>query len=131
MKVVLVHGVFDLLHAGHLEHLKQARKFGDWLIVSVVPDKHLIKGPAIYSEMERVRLLKALRCVNQVELCDGPGPEGIIERIKPDVYVRGSDYTDKRMPESELLERLGIPVGYTKSVPPRTSEVIARVMDRR
>jgi D-beta-D-heptose 7-phosphate kinase/D-beta-D-heptose 1-phosphate adenosyltransferase len=127
VKVVLVHGVFDLLHAGHLEHLKQARKFGDWLIVSVVPDKHLSKGPAIYREMERVRLLKALRCVNQVELCDGPGPENIIQRVLPNIYVRGDDYIGKRMPESALLEKLGIAVGYTKSVPPRTSEVIERI----
>ena len=130
MKVVLCHGVFDLLHVGHLEHLKQARKFGDWLIVSVVPDKHLSKGQAIYSEMERVRLLKALRCVNQVELCDGPGPENIIQRIQPNVYVRGDDYIGKRMPESDLLEKLCIPVRCTKSVPPRTSEVIERIRCR-
>jgi cytidyltransferase-like protein len=130
MKVVLCHGVFDLLHVGHLEHLKQARKFGNWLIVSVVPDKHLSKGPTIYSETERIALLKALSCVNQVVLGIGPGPEDVIRRYNPEVYVRGEDYIGKHMPESDLLEKLGIPVRYTKSIPPRTSEIIERIRCR-
>ena len=127
MKVVLAHGVFDLLHAGHLEHLKQAKAMGDWLLVSVVPDKYATKGKPIYGEKERVKLLKALRCVDQVVLCGVPGPELVIARYEPDLYVRGSDYRGKRMPESKVLENLGIPVRYTRSVPPRTSEVIERI----
>ena len=126
MKVVLVHGVFDLLHAGHLEHLEQAAKMG-YLVVSVVPDKYATKRKPIYDEKARVRLLRSLRCVDQVELCRGRGPEWLIRKIEPDIYVRGSDYRGKEMPESALLRRLGIKVRYTKSVPPRTTEVIARI----
>lgn len=127
MKVVLCHGCWDLLHVGHVNHLKRARAFGDYLVVSVVPDKYVEKRLPIYDEKARMRLLKELRCVDQVLLCHAPGPELLIRKLQPDVYVRGEDYKGKRMPEQNMLEELGIPVRYTKSTPPRTSEVIERV----
>ena len=128
MKVVLCHGVFDLLHVGHLEHLEQAKSMGDYLVVSVVPDKYITKRTPIYGEKARVKLLKALHCVNQVVLCAAPGPEKIIRQFEPDLYVRGSDYRGKTMPESALLEELGIHVRYTRSLPlPRTSDIIKAV----
>ena len=130
MKVVLCHGVFDLFHVGHLVHLKQAKEMGDHLVVSVVSDRFCAKGKPIYGEVERMQLVWALRCVSDVVLCDAPGPERIIEFVKPDIYVRGSDYEGKEMPESDLLRRLGIPVQYTRSVPPRTGDIIARVRSR-
>ena len=127
VKVVLAHGVFDLLHAGHLEHLKQAKAMGDYLIVSVVDDKYASKGKPIYSQKERLALLWSLRCVDHAMLCGAPGPEKVIREWEPDLYVRGSDYRGKTMPESALLARLGIPVRYTRSVPPRTGEIISRI----
>ena len=128
MKVVLCHGVFDLFHVGHLEHLKQAREMGDHLLVSVVADRFCSKGKPIYDENERLQLLWSLRCVSDVVLCSAPGPEKIIEDVKPDIYVRGTDYEGKEMPESELLRRMGIQILYTKSIPPRTGDIIARVL---
>lgn len=128
MKTVLAHGVFDLLHWGHTEHLRKAKLFGDYLIVSVVADKFLSKGKTIYSQDERLDLLHALREVDEVILCNAPGPEAIINDIRPSVYVRGADYIGKDMPESALLKRLGIPIRYTTSCPPRTSEIITRVL---
>ena len=128
MKVVLVHGVFDLLHVGHLTHLERAKAMGDYLVVSVVPDKYATKRKPIYDEKARTRLLKALRCVDQAMLCNAPGPESLIRRLHPDVYVRGSDYRGKTMPESALLRELGIPVRYTADLKlPRTSEIITRI----
>ena len=126
MKVVLVHGVWDLLHVGHLAHLEQAAKMG-YLVVSVVPDRYATKRKPIYDERARVRLLRALRCVNHVMLCDGPGPEKLIRRLEPNIYVRGPDYRRKEMPESALLRRLRIPVRYTKEFQDRTSKVLARI----
>ena len=128
MKTVLCHGVFDLLHWGHAEHLRKAALFGDYLVVSVVADKFLSKGKAIYPQDERLDLLHALRTVDEVILCNAPGPEQIIQDVRPAVYVRGADYVGKVMPESALLKRLGIPVRYTTSCPPRTSEIITRVL---
>ena len=127
MKVVLAHGVWDLLHVGHLAHLEQAAQMG-YLVVSVVPDKYATKRKPVYDEKARVRLLRALRCVDQVELCDGPGPEKLIRKLEPDIYVRGADYRRKEMPESALLRRLGIKVRYTKaSNGPRTTGIIERI----
>jgi rfaE bifunctional protein nucleotidyltransferase chain/domain len=130
MKIVLVHGVFDLLHVGHLAHLEEARKYGDRLVVSVVLDAFITKSLPIYPEHDRIRLLRSLRCVDRVIQCEAPGPEAIIERLCPDIYVRGADYLGKEMPESSLLNRLGIPICYTHSIPPRTSEVIERIRCR-
>ena len=129
MKTVLCHGVFDLLHFGHIEHLRHAKLFGSYLVVSVVADKFLSKRQAIYPQDERLDLLRALRCVDEAILCNAPGPENIIEHIRPDVYVRGSDYAGKEMPEGALLKRLGIQTKYTESCPPRTSEIIDRVLE--
>jgi rfaE bifunctional protein nucleotidyltransferase chain/domain len=127
MKIVLCHGVFDLLHLGHIRHLEAAKAFGDRLVVSVVPDKYITKRMPLYNEAERVAMLKALRCVSKAILCDGPGPEKLIERVAPDIYVRGGDYAGKRMPEEALLEQFGIPVVCTESFPHRTSEIIERI----
>ena len=130
MRVVLAHGVFDLMHVGHLNHLLDARAFGDYLVVSVVPDKYATKRTPIYSEAARIRLLESLRCVDRALLCDAPGPELVIERIRPDVYVRGDDYRGRRMPESELLERLGIPVLYTQAPSDSTGRLIELIRER-
>lgn len=128
MKTILCHGVFDLLHVGHIEHLRKAKLLGDYLVVSVVADEFLSKRRAIYSQDERLNLLRELRCVDEVVLCNAPGPEQIINNLRPAVYVRGADYVDKEMPEGDLLKRLGIQTSYTMSCPPRTSEIIERVL---
>lgn len=112
---------------GHVEHLKQARGFGDRLVVSVVADEHVSKNRLVCGQVERMALLSAVRYVDEVILCDAPGPEKVIENLRPDVYVRGSDYVGKRMPESGILEELRIPVRHTVSIPLRTTEIIERV----
>lgn len=94
----------------------------------MVADKFLSKGKAIYTQDERLDLLHALRVVDEVILCNAPGPEAIINELRPAVYVRGADYVGKEMPEGALLKRLGIPIRYTTSCPPRTSEIITRVL---
>lgn len=129
MKTVLCHGVFDLLHFGHLEHLRNAKLFGNHLVVSVVADRFLSKRQPIYPQDERMHLLRALRFVDDVVLCNAPGPQNIIDAIRPHVYVRGSDYIGKEMPESAILKRLSIPTKYTDSCSPRTSEIIARILE--
>lgn len=126
MRVVLCHGVFDLLHAGHLHHLKQASKLGR-LVVSVVSDEYLLHKRPIYPHAHRVALLKELRCVSEVRLCQAVGPHLILRKLLPDIYARGPDYRGKTMPESALLNELGIRVHYTSEGPMRTSKAIAKV----
>lgn len=127
MKVVLAHGVFDLLHPGHVEHLRQAREFGDALVVSVVPDKFVKKQRLVYTEAQRLGMVQALRWVSIALLCNAPGPEDLILGVRPSVYVRGSEYVDRSKPEYVLLESLGIPVAFTKPIPLHTSELIEQI----
>ena len=92
--VVLAHGCFDLLHAGHIDHLLEAKKLGDWLVVSVTPDEWVRKGAwrPHYTAQERAQHLRSLAFVDQVVIGDGPTAANVIERIKPDLYVKGIDY---------------------------------------
>ena len=126
-RVVLVHGVWDLLHPGHIEHLRQASLLGDELVVSVVPDKFCTKRKPVYSNAERLMLLQAVRCVTYAHLCGGPGPESIIKWLKPSVYVRSLDYLGVETPELVLLEELRIPLAFTRPLPIHTSDIIARI----
>lgn len=126
-RLVLCHGVFDLLHPGHVEHLREARELGDTLLVSVVPDAFLTKRRPIHNEENRLAMLRALRYVDHAVLCGGPGPEMVIQTFRPQVYVRGNDYIGKEMPESKLLKELGIEIVCTKSDYPRTTELIERI----
>lgn len=130
MKTVLCHGVFDLLHYGHIHHFQEAREFGDRLVISVVADEFLTKTkrPMINDEAERMGHLLAIRFVDDVILCQAPGPEKIIAELKPDVYVRGVDYVGRTMPESALLAELGIEIRYTPSSFPRTTDRIEQIV---
>lgn len=117
MKVVLAHGCFDILHYGHLRHLKKAKSLGDYLVVSVTAAKYVDKGKGrpVFSDRQRVEMLRALRFVDQVVLSNAPTPEKVIKRWQPHVYVKGSDYKG-RLPEKELVESLGGRVVFTNEV---------------
>lgn len=129
MKVVLCHGVFDLIHRGHISHFQEAREHGDRLVVSVVADKHVYKPHRmmVNDQDTRQALVAAVRYVDEVVLCDAPTPELVIERLKPDVYVMGPDKVGKIMPEEKILKQLGIPIRYSVLSFPRTTEIIERI----
>ncbi len=130
MITVLCHGVFDLLHVGHLEHLRQAKAMGNVLWVSVVPDKYVQKRMPINDEIARITMLLAVRYVDGAFLCGSHGPEELIRRLKPSIYARGSEYQDQRKPEQDLLDELKIPTRFTESVPQHTIDVIATILER-
>ena len=93
-KVTLCHGVFDLLHIGHIRHFEQARKFGDVLAVTTTPDQFVNKGfgrPA-FNERLRAEALAALSCVDYVAINQWPTAVETIRLLRPDYYVKGSDY---------------------------------------
>jgi rfaE bifunctional protein nucleotidyltransferase chain/domain len=91
---VLAHGVFDVLHLGHIRHLQEARKQGDRLVVSVTPDEHVNKGVKrpVFTAAERVEALKALDCVDDAFVNTSADATTAIASIKPGVYVKGIDY---------------------------------------
>lgn len=95
-KVVHCHGVFDLLHVGHLRYFEEARAMGDVLVVTLTTDKHVNKGPhrPAFTEQLRAEVLAALECVDFVAINPTPTAVEAIRLIKPDVYVKGPDYQD-------------------------------------
>ena len=99
-KVVHCHGVFDMLHIGHIRHFEHARKMGDVLVVTVTPDVYVNKGPhrPVFGESLRAEAIAALDCTDYVAINKWPTSEETIALIRPDFYVKGSDY---RNPEAD------------------------------
>jgi rfaE bifunctional protein nucleotidyltransferase chain/domain len=119
--IVLAPGCFDFFHVGHLHHLKQARKLGDVLIISLTPDCYVGKGPdrPVYSQDQRAELLAALEPVDYVWINQWPHQGEIVRQIKPDVFVVGKEYrlndTDKitNVEEQSAVEVTGARVAFT------------------
>ncbi|MBI3333814.1 MAG: adenylyltransferase/cytidyltransferase family protein [Candidatus Omnitrophica bacterium] len=95
-RIVLCHGVFDLLHPGHILHLKKAREQGDLLVVTVTPDQFVRKGPGrpVFNQRLRLETLAALQDIDYTALNEWPTSVETISLLKPHVYVKGSDYSD-------------------------------------
>ncbi|PYR03692.1 MAG: cytidyltransferase [Acidobacteria bacterium] len=94
--VVQCHGVFDLLHIGHIRHFQQAKKSGEMLIVTVTPDRHVNKGPhrPVFTELLRAEAIAALDGVDYVAINKWPTAVEAIQLLRPDVYAKGSDYAN-------------------------------------
>jgi len=97
LKIGLAHGVFDLLHFGHIKHLQAAKNNCDILIVSITSAKFVKKGPdrPYYSDQERLNFLSALEFVDYVYLSKEDTGKKIIEDLKPNVYFKGNEYEIK------------------------------------
>ena len=97
LKLVVTHGCFDILHAGHVSYLRQAREQGDVLLVGLNADVSIkdLKGPnrPINIEQDRAQILAALRCVDAVTLFPEVRATNLLKAAQPDVYVKGGDYT--------------------------------------
>jgi rfaE bifunctional protein nucleotidyltransferase chain/domain len=136
--VVLCHGVFDLLHMGHVRHFEAARREGDVLMVTVTADRHVNKGPGrpIFPEHMRAEMLAALGCIDFVAINDQPTAEGPLRLIKPNVYVKGSDYENPEEDvtggiarEREAVEEHGGRLTFTKDITFSSSALINRYLD--
>jgi rfaE bifunctional protein nucleotidyltransferase chain/domain len=123
--LVFTNGVFDILHRGHASYLAQARALGASLVVGVNSDasvKMLGKGDdrPINSEADRQALLAALESVDMVVLFAEQTPESLIDKIRPDIYVKGGDYEIDTLAETRLVKTWGgkaiaIPFLYERS----------------
>ncbi len=120
--IVLCHGVFDLVHPGHILHFEQAKAMGDVLVVSVTAARFVRKGPGrpYFDDNLRMKFLEAIGCIDYVLLSECYTVDDIVESVEPDIYVKGSEYADeeadltgKMREERELVERHGGRVGYT------------------
>jgi len=123
--LVFTNGVFDILHRGHASYLAQARALGASLVVGVNSDasvKMLGKGDdrPINAEADRQALLAALECVDMAVLFTEQTPVNLIEKIRPDIYVKGGDYEIDTLAETHLVKSWGgkavaIPFLYERS----------------
>lgn len=106
-QVVFTNGCFDLLHVGHLRYLEEARSLGDCLIVAVNSDESVrtIKGPLrpLISESNRIELVSSLHCVDYTVLFDTPDPLTLIERLQPDVLVKGADWPLEKIVGADVV----------------------------
>jgi rfaE bifunctional protein nucleotidyltransferase chain/domain/rfaE bifunctional protein kinase chain/domain len=109
--VVATGGCFDLLHAGHVATLEAARRLGDCLVVCLNSDDSVrrLKGPhrPLVPAADRARVLRALGAVDAVTVFTEDTPLAVLDRIRPDIWVKGGDYTASALPETELLAGWG------------------------
>ncbi len=94
--VILCHGVFDLLHYGHIKHFESAKKVGDFLLVSLTSDEFIKKGPGrpIFNTEVRAKMIGSLSIVDAVIISKSESAEQMINLVKPDIYFKGPDYKD-------------------------------------
>jgi D-beta-D-heptose 7-phosphate kinase/D-beta-D-heptose 1-phosphate adenosyltransferase len=119
--LVAAGGCFDLLHTGHVRLLRRARDLGDALVVLINSDESVrqIKGdgrPVVPAE-DRARVLAALGCVDGVAVFDETSPAAALERVRPDIWVKGGDYTGVELPEADVVQRHGGEVVLLPTVP--------------
>jgi D-beta-D-heptose 7-phosphate kinase/D-beta-D-heptose 1-phosphate adenosyltransferase len=131
-RVVLTNGCFDILHRGHVTYLSRAKALGDVLIVGVNTDEGVrrLKGPdrPVNSLDDRVGVLSGLSSVDHVIAFDEDTPEALVRAIKPDVFVKGGDYTVAMLPEARAVEEAGGTVLILPYVQDRsTSGLIERI----
>jgi rfaE bifunctional protein nucleotidyltransferase chain/domain len=109
--VALANGVFDLLHVGHVRYLEGAKDLADVLVVAINSDRsakeHKGDGRPVVSQDERAELVAALGCTDYVVVFDGRDVVPIIRALRPDVHVKGTDYTAETVPERDEVRSYG------------------------
>ncbi len=110
-RIVFTNGCFDILHAGHVRYLNEAKKLGDCLIVGLNSDESVrkLKGPSrpINNEEDRAEVLSALSAVDYVVVFSDATAEGLVTELQPAIYVKGGDYNIKELPEAEIVAKYG------------------------
>ena len=132
-KIVHCHGVFDLLHVGHIRHLKKAKQSGDILVVTLTPDCYVNKGPnrPAFEESLRAEAVAALEFVDYVSINQWPNAVETIKILQPDLYIKGKDYKDSSQDktggillEKEAVESVGGKIFYTEEITFSSSSLI-------
>jgi rfaE bifunctional protein nucleotidyltransferase chain/domain len=133
-KIVHCHGVFDLLHVGHIRYLQRARQLGDVLVVTVTPDRFVNKGPhrPAFHEQLRVESIAALDCVDAAAINRWPtATEGIAE-LRPTIYAKGGEFREKKTPEllaeEAAASQAGTRVEFIEELTSSSSELINRYL---
>ena len=134
-RVVLANGCFDVLHVGHVRYLTDARTLGDVLVVALNDDASVgqLKGPGrpILNVTERIALLSALACVDYIVTFGELDVSRVIDVLRPDVHVKGTDYTEDTVPEREEVRRYGGEVRIAGDPKDHsTKDTLSRILER-
>ena len=112
MKIVLAHGCFDLVHFGHVLFLKEARKLGDRLVVTITADNFFTKGKPAFTEMQRLRWLREFRCVDDAYVVNEKTGVEAIRAVKPAIYAKGKDTGEVIPEEAAAVAEVGGKIAY-------------------
>lgn len=130
-RIVMVGGVFDIIHAGHVQLLRDARNLGDILVVAIPSDEVVssLKGPGrpLNAARDRVSVLCAIWGVYSVLCHKTPTPIPLIELIHPAVFVKGGDYREEDLPETPVVKRNG---GVVKILPYSPEHSTTKLIER-
>ena len=131
-RVEFTNGCFDILHAGHVRYLNEARAQGDCLVLGLNSDESVrrLKGPSrpVNNELDRAEVVGALESVDYVVLFGEQTAETLIAKVRPAVYVKGGDYTLDTLPEAKIVQSYGGRVHFVQMVPGRsTTNVIRKI----
>jgi rfaE bifunctional protein nucleotidyltransferase chain/domain len=133
-RIALTNGCFDLLHVGHIRSLEHAASLADVLVVGLNSDESVraLKGPGrpFSTADERAEIIAALDCVDLVTVFPQATAEKLVEAVRPDVYVKGSDYGEASLPEAALVRSYGGQIALAPLVPGlSTSSIVERIRD--
>lgn len=133
LRIAMTNGAFDLFHVGHLRSFVHAKSLADRLLIAVNTDRsvQVNKGPKrpINPEAERAELLAALACVDYVILFDEPTVDGVLNKVKPEFYCKGTDYSPETIPETPTVRAYGGEIAIVGDPKDHsTSEVINRIL---
>ena len=133
-RIVFTNGCFDILHAGHVRYLAAARAHGDVLILGLNSDASVrrLKGAArpVNEERDRAEVVGALQSVDAVVIFGEDTAETLIAKVRPDVYVKGGDYTRATLPEARIVEGYGGMVAFIPLVAGKsTTDTIRRMQE--
>ena len=137
-KIGLCHGVFDLLHIGHIKYLQEAKSKCDILIVTLTQDKYVNKGPGrpSFHEIQRADAIASLECVDFVAINSWPTSIETIDLLKPNLYIKGPDYnnlsddlTGNILKEKSAIEKIGGSLVFTSGETHSSSELINQMME--
>ncbi len=137
-KIVLCHGVFDLIHLGHINHLQSAKSFGDILVVSLTTDKYVNKGPGrpFFNEKNRAKVISNLKMVDFVVINNSATAVSLITLLKPNIYCKGPDYkknkddiTGEIKNEIKSIKRVKGKIVYTEGITFSSSSLLNKFSD--
>ena len=132
-KIVHCHGVFDLMHPGHVRHFQAAKALGDIFVVTITPDKYVNKGPGrpVFTEELRAESVAALECVDYVAINLWTKAVETIGVLRPHIYVKGIDYSGANKDETrgiylerEAVEKFGGKIHFTDEITFSSSSLI-------